>query len=328
MAIHVASLTTPGREFSPLLAPSWQYRRDVRTGVMQPIDDAAPYVTLRPADTRTGQLEFLFRDRADAEQAEAILTAGDRFELVNTDQAADPDAPLLAPTRNHVMNPSFETDTARWTRNAAIASMVSTAGVAAAGDRFAVITGSSPAGVAYMLATPSANTLGARWAAARVAIRNSGPAGLYAAPNINGRAPLDWRPCSTAPLTDHATVHTVVSEVPEDANDRASLFVFFAGADAGPPPEGWRAEVDAAMLVVADTRDAALAGVADYFDGSTPPARSPGTVQWDGTANDSSSTFTPAGVDVFRFVVTGGVDVARNMPGRSWMLRAGFREVR
>lgn len=529
--IRVASLTTPGWEFAPLLAPSWQYRRDVRTGVMQPIDNDVPYVTLRRADTRAGQLEFLFRDRATAERAEEILGNGDRFELVNTDAVDGPirdvvtnvvpngNGAAVSGTRtlrtNLIHNPSATGGTtAGWVAHSSVLleasphpipdvpdaqffrmtiASTSTGDLAQRVDLAStgippITAGQTYAISAYMRTASSARTGDMRcyWldstgaqvgpsfgpgqyagaSTSRRSIVATAPAGavrliirfgtlnggtvtwqagdvldfgavlveelaevrpyfdgdttpepdLYTAwdgtayastSRLLGYVPRLWRSSTPTAVVTRVEADGSTSIEARRVGSGGSLYVdpwvnfnpahgaaagqwIAFGVDVrglddytannmvmrlraydGASYDGgggvdWPAPVTStgftrimhaarisampagaylrtllwpdgastagfrfgrASVAFADTEAEALAAVADWFDGSNPPRNAAGTVEWDGVPFESSSTFTPAGTDRFRFVVTGGLDVVRNMPGRSWMLRAGFREV-
>lgn len=84
MTIRVTAIDS-GFDFEPILSPTIDITQTVRSSVLQPLGLGAPYVTLRPADTRSGQFEFLLATAADALTAVNILIAGVVFHYLNDD---------------------------------------------------------------------------------------------------------------------------------------------------------------------------------------------------------------------------------------------------
>lgn len=74
-----------GGSFTPRLAPSISYTREVRTTLVQPIDTQTPHVILKFPDSRSGSFEFLLVDAAAALAAENILGHGEALTYTNDD---------------------------------------------------------------------------------------------------------------------------------------------------------------------------------------------------------------------------------------------------
>lgn len=65
----------------PLLVIPWETRQTMGNIVRGVVGDGEPYITLEPAQRRSGQLELLFDTEADAEAARGVLAQLGAFTL-------------------------------------------------------------------------------------------------------------------------------------------------------------------------------------------------------------------------------------------------------
>lgn len=77
----VENATVPVVSITPTIVNGYRSEREARSIVHPILGRTTPDVTLRPASLRTGNLELLFRDEADAVAASAHLAAGRLWQL-------------------------------------------------------------------------------------------------------------------------------------------------------------------------------------------------------------------------------------------------------
>lgn len=332
MTIRV--LSPLGGVIEPIMSPEIAWTREVRSSLLQPVDRQTPFVILKFPDSRAGVFEFLVADIAGAEQAETILGHGQVLTYENTDRAA---GPIL----NNLVDQPYS-DVGGGISGVAFVSgdggtVTPAVQTSPSGDPF---TGGSGPVTRYTWDTAGTSTAGldllrgdtipitpGQYAAVVWQLRPG--TGMN---NLTLRSQAQW-------LDEGADNGT------ENGDPVVAGLVHTAAAVVGPAPANTtnvRADLDWAenrslnigdwfdyvghLVGVYDTfAEAEAAAAQGYFDGDK--SAGGGLTSWEASANASPSQFVPDGALTWDFVVTGRIELRRNLPYRSWLVRCGFREV-
>lgn len=215
------------------------------------------------------------------------LPAGSTLKLQHIELMVQPEVLRT----NLATNPSFEVNTAGWVAGPGVSALIK-------GARLMSVNGTAtplPWGNNYV--TPGASpAIPGQWVAMALRLRRSGSVGLHASLTLRMRnsgsqvaeSPHNFSALGSEPLADPATTKLVVFQVPAGANEVSPALWFGSMAGGGTPPASWVAHMTEVIIVTGATQAEAVANVAPYFDGSTPPSEGK-AYRWTGTPNASTS---------------------------------------